>query len=880
MALVAFSDRFIIMFKSLFQNTNQEFDSLELSELIRWQKPNRAQYFHFFSQITYILILKYYIGAAKYWDWYIVLFFFTYFINSLFFLISTRSQKVLFNITPLLILNSVFIFITGYQLRTYFIALLISLLVKNFFRFKKSPIYNPSSFAIMCMIVIGEGVYSNPVINTADRQWWIPVIFFLGIITTTISNRFLASLSYLFGLTALLLISHFAGIKYIALHLGTLLSMNSLLFTFHVLTDPKTTPNKNKQLLLFGLSLALVDYILRSQFIIHSNLIALNFVTALFVFNKLCDDKKFYHAIFYLILPFFIVIFGIKLAYFPAPNIDAAKYNSYGPITKPTNLKFHYANKTEKLHIVRTPIKFQNKNYPPIFEGVLNFLPAPIFAVEDLDHDGYQDIIISGTRVPFGIYYNKFGKEYEKDISIYNIVNEKNYKIVYATVFDFDNDGWGDIFFVTDNIKAPFHMLKNTKGHFNEITKEVKLDQISNPGTISSVQLLDFNRDGYLDLLISNMPIMESIPSNVYGLKNAKFSEEPNSNILILNNHAQSFVNATKSLGLAQNEFTHAIGIVDINNDFYPDLYVTDDYARDKVFINKGGKKVENKTFEYLGHIFNRNGMGSDTIDINHDGIPDIYTANVSRGNYNHGMNYFWVSHNGTYIDESEKYNISRCGYSWSPKFFDPDLDGNLDIIVGAGLKDGKDNIWYYANLWSMMPNFLKKHHFFLNMYPEDYEYYGKQRKCFFLNQDDKTFIDIGPYSGITDVYASRIITLVDGNNSGVPSILTGNFFSPRIQYYENQIPPENNWVGLKLVGTKSNRDAIGAKISYSFRNKTVYRDVAPTSGIGALHDKRIIIGLRKEPVIPEITVQWPSGVVQTVNNLKMNQYNTIIEAN
>ncbi len=879
----------------------------KLKVLVVPQRPKAAQFVHYCSQVSYVLILMYYIRASKYWDWYLGSIATAYLLNFLGYKYILKKDKFFLTIIPLVITTSVFIFITGYTFWTYVAAVAIAILSRFFIRLSDDrPVFNPSVLAIVAMTCLGEGNYVTPSIALVDKQIWIPIIVILGILTTFVSNRIIASLSYWFGFIAFTYIFHLLGVPYIILQTGTVLGFFFLIFTFHVLTDPQTTPDSSRDLFIFGLALALLDTILRSFHIVVSSFVALNILSASYACYRV-RDTSFYKKLVIFSLPLAMVILGIQYGYFPTPKTDPMKYGAY-QLKSSSEAKvkppFFYEEKSRQLNLYiehpyspkagfdiqvkKTRLKgmyidnpYADQIDPHIVKKALfNSIPSPVYAVGDFDNDGFYDLMTSGylSNIAFHLFKNIKGDHFEEYTAKAGINLEIASTITNATFIDFDNDGLDDIFGVLKTKPEKFVLLKNTGHSFTDVTRQMGLDRVNNTGRSSSIELLDYDLDGYLDIIVANYPLVEEIPDTYVFSKDFKFAPNQQRNILLKNVLGKRFENVTNQMNFSNNEFTHDIGVADLNNDGYPDLYFSNDYGRDKVFYNQHGKNFKEVTDEVLGHIFNRNGMGVDFTDIEGTGFQSIYVSNISAGRFRHGMNYFWNNINGHHFEnKSNDYDIGRCGYSWTPKFYDPDLDGNTDLIVGAGYKSGVNNAWYEVNSWGSMPNFLKSKKIIADNFPTNLEIGGHQRKCLFWKKDNK-YYDVAEEAGITDLYSNRTFTLLDMKNDANPIIISGNFRKPRLQAYQNIKPTSNHWVGLFLIGTTSNRQAIGAKVIYQKDNKNFTRELFPTNGIASLNDRRIIIGLGSQSQIPSIEVAWPSGKRQKLEQLKINSYNNVFE--
>jgi hypothetical protein len=303
-----------------------------------------------------------------------------------------------------------------------------------------------------------------------------------------------------------------------------------------------------------------------------------------------------------------------------------------------------------------------------------------------------------------------------------------------------------------------------------------------------------------------------------------------------------------------------ALGVVatDINNDGRLDLFVANDTVQNFLFANRGGGKWEEIGLpSEVGFSANgqaRSGMGVDSADFDQDGWQDLFVANVDQEMYSLYRN----NKDESFADVAHTNDVAqatRLMSGWGLKFFDVDNDGHLDLFLANGHPD--DQIDQYAGQ-------------------------VRYREPLLLFKNDGTRLhdvskDAGPV--FQKAFAARGLAVGDFDNDGRLDVLVGNNGeAPAL--LKNKAGPENHWVGLRLVGTRCNRDAVGARLRWSVGG--VQRSRLKTAGGSYLssHDPREVLGLGAATKLDWLEILWPapSGRAERYTDIPVGRYLTVVE--
>jgi hypothetical protein len=288
------------------------------------------------------------------------------------------------------------------------------------------------------------------------------------------------------------------------------------------------------------------------------------------------------------------------------------------------------------------------------------------------------------------------------------------------------------------------------------------------------------------------------------------------------------------------------------------DLWVSNDTVPNFLLHNKGNGQFEEIGLEadvaYSAEGKARSGMGVDSADYDDDGYMDLFVGNIDEEIFALYRN----SHDNTFRDMSMETGLglaTRWLSGWGLRFIDYDDDGQLDLFLGNGFPDdGVDET------------------------PTEVTY--KQPLVLF-HREGKKFVDVSKQAGpiFHEKFATRGLAVGDFDNDGRIDVLVGVNDAPPILLH-NESGHQNHWLGIRLVGTKANRDAIGARISYSVAG-VVHRRMRTSGGsFLSSHDPRLILGTGSSDKLDWIEVKWPGpdGKIERFTNLPIDTYATLTE--
>ncbi len=505
-------------------------------------------------------------------------------------------------------------------------------------------------------------------------------------------------------------------------------------------------------------------------------------------------------------------------------------------------------------------------------------------AVADVNGDGFPDLFFSNAKEGKTNYFylNDGTGHFVEATSLWGLDEERNLhgETMSAVFFDYDNDGLVDLLLM----KAGCHKLfKNSGTSFLDVSDASHISEHCTYASAASV--LDFNNDGFLDLYISNSlnAGSEKIESgrklgiieprrNKYQLK--IFRQD----ILLKNVDGKYFQDVTEDLGLEENELTWAAGISDFNNDGFPDIFLANDFNINRLLLNNSATSFVDAT-KNLGHQFYSGNMSATVGDYNNDGFTDVFVSNLTRSTYYvRMMNWlFQGDGHGHFQNVSFDAGVDRCSWAWGSNFADFDKDGKLDLFVATGLfNDGEKSYIYKLETFYVVPQLMITDP--TGVPPTNgAEVAGNDRPCLFIQRDNK-FIDITESVGLSAPLIGRGSAVVDLDNNGTLDLVVASHNAPPKVLINQQTKISIPWVGFKLIGTTSNKDAIGAKVTLYENDDTIqFREIFPTNGFSSQSDIRLFFGLGRTSV-KMIEIQWPSGTHQIVSKYRLNDYNTIVE--
>lgn len=518
--------------------------------------------------------------------------------------------------------------------------------------------------------------------------------------------------------------------------------------------------------------------------------------------------------------------------------------------------------------------------------------------IGDFNNDGLMDIYLAGNMVSNKMYLNKGGMKFE-DITMPAGVDGKGRWCTGVSIIDINNDGLADIYISVSFRKDPLlrtnllyinQGIKNGIPIFEEAAGKYGL---ADTGFSTQGYFFDYDKDGDLDLyLVTNELYDPKTPIRF----RPKLTDGTalNTDRLYRNNGNNTFTNVSKEAGILIEGWGHAASISDFNFDGWPDIYVANDFvSNDILYINNQDGTFTDKIGEYFRHTA-WNAMGTDVVDINNDGYPDVVSLemlpeknlrkkrmlagneyynyfNAAQYNYLHQYvrNVFQISSGMTpsghpvFSDISYMAGVYETDWSWCPLIADFDNDGLRDMIITNGLPRDVTDLDYIAydngqgggtaNLSLAMAHTLPVVHI------PNYA---------FKNKDGLQFENVSAEWGLNASSFSNGAAYVDLDNDGDLDFIINNI-NKEAFVYENGYNGKSNTLSLSITGPARNKMGLGAKIAIYYGGKQCYYEHQPARGYLSTVDQRAHFGLGIHHLADSLKVQWPDGKTQVIKNIK-----------
>jgi hypothetical protein len=486
-------------------------------------------------------------------------------------------------------------------------------------------------------------------------------------------------------------------------------------------------------------------------------------------------------------------------------------------------------------------------------------------AFTDLDNDGWADIFLindrdwtrSGKTYLPALYHNNHNGTFT-DITRGSGLDIQLYGMGVA-VADYDNDGMLDLYLTALEGDHLFH--NEGHGHFRDVTA---VSGIHNADFGTSAAWFDYDHDGKADLLVANYvqwSPQEDVRCSMDGKTKSYCTPETykgKSLKLYHNLGAGKFEDVTKKAGLADpTSKSLGIAIFDYNGDRWPDVFVANDTQPNKLYRNN-----ENGTFTeeavqagvaYSEDGTARGGMGTDASDYDHSGHPHLVVGNFA----NQMMAVYRNNGNGLFVDTASGGAIGRASLlslTFGTFFFDYDLDGYPDIFAANGHLE--------PDIHKFQPNLQYA-----------------QSPLLFRNVGghfENVTSSVGP--DFSRPIVGRGAAYADYDHDGDLDIVVNTNNGPAV-LLRNDGGNRNNWIGVRLVGTKSNRSGLDAIVRVESASGKQWQTVHSGSSYCSQSDLNLTFGLKQDKAVSKLTVEWPSGKVQQFQNVSANRLISVNES-
>ena len=499
-------------------------------------------------------------------------------------------------------------------------------------------------------------------------------------------------------------------------------------------------------------------------------------------------------------------------------------------------------------------IAFTLENSPTDRKHLIETMPGGI-AIFDYDGDGRPDIYFTnGAAIPSleksspkywnRLYHNEGGLKF-RDVTEQAGVAGAGYSMGAAAA-DYDNDGRPDLFVAGVNRNTLYHNLGN--GKFEDVTAKAG---IRSGEWAVAAGWFDFDRDGKLDLWVVHYAKWSPAYDRYCGdsAKGIRIYCHPKyfeglASTLYRNRGDGTFEDVTENAGIGRYPGRGmSVAFADYDQDGLPDVFVTNDNMPNFLFHNLGNGKFEEVGL-LSGTALRDDGkpvasMGVEFKDYDNDGLPDLFVTALAGETFpvfrNQGKGNFA---DATYSTRVGSLVVKHSG--WSLGLFDFNNDGWKDLFTANS---------------------------HVNDRVEEFEPAVYREKNMVLVNNAGKFEDASDAAGLTLIKAHRGAAFADLNGDGRIDAVVSALGEPA-ELWENISPQPQHWIVLRLVGTKSNRDGIGARI----RIGNQYAEMTTTAGYASSADCGVHFGLGNQDLIKQIEIRWPSGVVQLLQNVKSDQ--------
>lgn len=549
---------------------------------------------------------------------------------------------------------------------------------------------------------------------------------------------------------------------------------------------------------------------------------------------------------------------ALRIALIPlAAGALAAAAPSFDPVV------FEEVAAARGLRFVTNPGRTPRKHQPEtMVAGVALF---------DYDDDGWLDVYaVNGATMP-GLektrpeFWNRLfrndGKGSFTDVTASAGVAGAGYDLGVAAG-DYDNDGRTDLFVA--GLRRNTLFKNRGDGTFADVTAAAGLAR-KDPkhGTLWAVAaaFLDYDRDGRLDLFVSNYCVWDPAKEPVCGNPGApdychpkQYEGLPNS--LFRNNGDGTFTDVSEKAGIrAHVGKGMGVGVADFDDDGWTDLFLSNDTVPSFLFVNNRNGTFTESAFERAVAFPEKgeavSGMGADARDVDNDGRPDVFQTALA----NETFPLFRNLGGAAFEDVTARSGVgaaSRPRAGWGNGIVDLNNDGWKDLFVAGGDVMAPDGAF-----GARVP----------------------MANAVFVNLKDGRFADGSPQAGESFARKAvhRGVAFGDVDNDGrVDAVVTA--LDGPLELWRNVSPAGHHWLSVNAVGTKSPRDGMGAKLKAVTAAGAQYNHVSTAVGYGGASDRRVHFGLGAERIVRELVITWPSGKVQTLRDVAADQVLTVTE--
>ena len=560
---------------------------------------------------------------------------------------------------------------------------------------------------------------------------------------------------------------------------------------------------------------------------------------------------------------------------------------------KPTLFKLHTQDESG-LDFTNTIVENDSVN---VFK-FMNIYTGAGVAVGDINNDGLLDVYFSGNMVSGRLYLNKGNLKFEDISEKSGILNTR--WGTGAAMVDINQDGWLDIYVCVSgggkvSERANLLYINNGDATFEEKAAEYGL---ADTRQSMHAAFFDFDKDQDLDMYLLVNPAAYEQRVNISQPR--KINGESISNDRLYRNEGNGkFVDVTNDAGILIEGYGLGVGITDINNDSWPDIYVSNDFiGSDILYINQGDGSFKNELDDYINHT-SYAGMGNDVADIDNNGRSDIMVLDmrpednkrqkliISSSGYDRFQMMLDAGYSPQYSRNTLQLNmgsgkfseigfmagVSSTDWSWSPLLADYDNDGFKDLFVTNGFLRDLGNLDYihYQNIYD---NPLGDPETKIRQKLESIQELppAKLVNYIYRNTGDLVFDDVSKDWGMDFPSCSNGAAYADLDNDGDLDLLVNNVNQPAFLYENTSVQQGlGNYLRIQLKGRQGNLGGIGARIKIKTDSISQYYDHFLSRGYESAVDNTPHFGLGQHNKVDSLEIWWPDNGYQFLTNVPAN---------
>lgn len=537
-----------------------------------------------------------------------------------------------------------------------------------------------------------------------------------------------------------------------------------------------------------------------------------------------------------------------------------------------------------------------------------NFYNGGGVGIADINNDGLLDIYFTSNLGKNKLYLNKGDFRFEDITEQANVAGTRAWS-TGVSFADVNGDGWMDIYVcnsgdIAGDNKQNELFINNGDLTFTEQAEAYGLDD---KGFSTHAVFFDFDRDGDLDVYLLNNSYQAIGSFNL--MQNVRDVRDSVGGDKLYRNDDGYFTDVSQEAGIYGSIIGFGLGITigDVNNDQWPDIYISNDFfERDYLYVNNQDGTFREILTESMYSI-SAASMGADVADINNDGWLDIFVTDmlpendsrlkqvttfenwdrfmygVSNGyHYQLNRNMLHINNgNGTFSEIGRLAGISATDWSWGALIFDADNDGWKDIFVANGIYQDITDLDYlnFISAGETVKKIISKN--------------GVNYKAlidpipitpipnyFFHNQKNLTFTNKSRDWGVDELLHSNGAAYADLDNDGLLDLVVNNVNNYASVYRNqlNQTSEAGNYIRFELLGLDKNTAAVGTRIEVYAKKDRFIVEQMPNRGFQSSVDPRPFLGIGDHTLIDQIRITWPNGATSELKNVEPNQTLKIIQ--